>query len=280
MRWKQFLTPVESFDVRQAKEFIRDVSSDELTILDVRQPNEYEKGHIPGAKLIPMPNLTQRLHEIDPQKHTVVYCAIGGRSRMASQMLAGRGFNKVYNISGGFKSWKGDAAIGHKDLGLELFMGDESSEKTLAVAYSLEAGLRDFYLSMIPKVKNEAAKALFDKLSEIEVKHQSRIFEEYIKISGKSMSRKEFEKNTLFKAVEGGLTTDEYVNLFRPDWESTTDIVELAMSIEAQALDLYLRAADRTSKTESREVLIRIAEEERTHLAQLGNLIETIGVSG
>ncbi len=279
MRWKQFLTPVESFDVKQAQKFINDMSSDELTILDVRQPKEYENGHISGAKLIPMPDLTQRLHEIDPQKHTVVYCAIGGRSRMASQMLAGRGFNKVYNISGGFKAWKGEAAIGQEDLGLELFMGDESPEKTLIVAYSLEAGLHDFYLSMIPKVKNEAAKALFEKLSEIEAKHQSRVFEEYIKISGKSLSLEEFEKNTLFKAVEGGLTTDEYVNLFRPDWESTTDIVELAMSIEAQALDLYLRAADRSPETESRQVLIRIAEEERAHLTQLGNLIETIGVS-
>jgi rhodanese-related sulfurtransferase/rubrerythrin len=278
MRWKQFLTPVESFDVKQAQKFINDMSSDELTILDVRQPKEYENGHISGAKLIPMPDLTQRLHEIDPQKHTVVYCAIGGRSRMASQMLAGRGFNKVYNISGGFKAWKGEAAVGQEDLGLELFMGDESPEKTLLVAYSLEAGLRDFYLSMIPKVKNEAAKALFEKLSEIEAKHQSRVFEEYIKISGKSLSLEEFEKNTLLKAVEGGLTTDEYVNLFRPDWESTTDIVELAMSIEAQALDLYLRAADRSPETESRQVLIRIAEEERAHLTQLGNLIETIGV--
>jgi len=280
MRWKQFLTPVESLDAGQAQKFINDMSGRDLIILDVRQPNEYENGHIPGAKLIPMPELTDRLHEIDPQKHTVVYCAIGGRSRIASQMLAGRGFNKVYNLSGGFNAWKGEAAIGQEDLGLALFMGDESSEKTLAVAYSLEAGLRDFYLSMIPKVKNEAAKALFDKLSDIEVKHQSRIFEEYIRISGKPVSREEFEKNTLFKTVEGGLTTDEYVNLFRPDWESATDIVELAMSIEAQALDLYLRAADRSPETESAKVLIRIAEEERAHLVQLGNLIETIGVSG
>jgi rhodanese-related sulfurtransferase len=45
----------------------------EMTILDVRQPNEYETGHIPGAKLIPLPDLGSRLSEIDPQKPTLIY---------------------------------------------------------------------------------------------------------------------------------------------------------------------------------------------------------------
>jgi rhodanese-related sulfurtransferase len=50
-----------------------DTSPDEITILDVRQPSEYEGGHLPGAKLIPLPDLTERLNEIDPKKPTMVY---------------------------------------------------------------------------------------------------------------------------------------------------------------------------------------------------------------
>jgi len=50
-----------------------DRSSDDVTILDVRQPGEYEAGHIPGAKLIPLPDLADRLDEIDPDKPAVVY---------------------------------------------------------------------------------------------------------------------------------------------------------------------------------------------------------------
>ena len=201
---------------------------------------------------------------------------MGGRSRVAAQMLAGKGFDNVYNVSGGFKAWKGEAALGKEALGLDLFTGDESPEKTLVVAYSLEDGLRDFYLSMIPKVKDNDAKKLFQKLSQIEVNHQDRIFNEYITITGKSVSRKEFEKNIVSKAVEGGLTTEEYANIFQPDWESVPDIIGLAMSIEAQALDLYLRAADRSSDPQSKKALIQIADEERTHLAQLGKLMESI----
>lgn len=73
MRWRQFLTPVESFDTDQARKYMADKSLEEFTILDVRQPKEYEAGHIPGAKLVPLPDLTERLNEIDPQKPTMVY---------------------------------------------------------------------------------------------------------------------------------------------------------------------------------------------------------------
>jgi len=191
-------------------------------------------------------------------------------------MLAGKGFENVYNLSGGFKGWKSEAAFGQEDLGIELFTGEESLEKTLIVAYSLEDGLRDFYSSMIPEVENNDIKNLFQKLSEIEVKHQDRIFNEYITMTGKPVSREEFEKNTLPEIVEGGLTTQEYIDFFQPDMQSAADIIELAMSIEAQALDLYMRAAEKSSHPESKKVLIQIADEEREHLAQLGKLIELI----
>jgi rhodanese-related sulfurtransferase len=73
MRWKQFFTPVKSVDADTAREFMETRSSEELTTLDVRQPGEYEAGHIPGAKLIPLPDLTNRLSEIDPNRAVMVY---------------------------------------------------------------------------------------------------------------------------------------------------------------------------------------------------------------
>ena len=96
MRWKQFFTPVKAFDAQEAKAFMDQSKGDGFTLLDVRQPKEYETEHIPGAKLIPLGELDQRLGEVDSQKPTIVYCAIGGRSRVAAQMLSGKGFQEVY----------------------------------------------------------------------------------------------------------------------------------------------------------------------------------------
>ncbi len=73
MKWLQFLTPVRSIDFKETHEMIAGVRSGEIILLDVRQPNEYKLSHIPGATLIPLPELSNRLGEIDPQKPILVY---------------------------------------------------------------------------------------------------------------------------------------------------------------------------------------------------------------
>ncbi len=73
MRWKQFFTPVKSINTDEGHRLIEKNPSDELTILDIRQPGEYEAQHIPGAKLIPLPDLNERIAEVDPNKTTIVY---------------------------------------------------------------------------------------------------------------------------------------------------------------------------------------------------------------
>ena len=189
-------------------------------------------------------------------------------------MLSGKGFDHVINVAGGIKAWDGQVAVGSEEKGLDLLTGKESIEETLVAAYSLEAGLRDFYLSMIEKVQPADIKNLFRKLSDIELLHQDRIFNEYLQVSGEPIDRETFDRDLVVKAVEGGMTTDEYVQLFQPDWDSAVDVISLAMSIEAQALDLYTRASERSSDPRSKAALQKIAEEERVHLEQLGKLMD------
>ena len=73
MRWKQFFTPVQSINSQEAKEFMAGKTLDEFTLLDVRQPAEYEINHIPGSKLIPVGELDKRLDELDPDKPVLIY---------------------------------------------------------------------------------------------------------------------------------------------------------------------------------------------------------------
>jgi len=73
MRWKQFFTPVKSMDAPEARKFMGTLSGDDYNLIDVRQPGEYRSGHIPGAQLIPLADLSDRIDEIDPGKPTVLY---------------------------------------------------------------------------------------------------------------------------------------------------------------------------------------------------------------
>jgi len=201
---------------------------------------------------------------------------VGGRSRVAAQMLNERGFKVVYNLAGGIKAWEGNIAVGDVDLGLELFSGRESPEETLIVAYGMEQGLRDFYLTTIPDLDNPEVKKLFSQLADIEILHQDRIFELYLKTTDETVSRKDFEGRIVVTAMEGGLTTEEYINRLQPNLEDVREAVAIAMSIEAQALDLYQRAAQRSSREQSRAVLTQIASEEQVHLNKLGELMDTM----
>jgi rhodanese-related sulfurtransferase len=72
-RWKQFFTPIQSLSAKQGKDLMAHTPLDELIILDVRQPAEYRKGHIPGARLIPLPQLNNRFQELDRDKTILAY---------------------------------------------------------------------------------------------------------------------------------------------------------------------------------------------------------------
>ncbi len=73
MRWKQFLTPVRSMNVEEVRAYMNNHKEGSYNLLDVRQPGEYENERIPGAKLNPLPELSDRLSEMDSQRPTIVY---------------------------------------------------------------------------------------------------------------------------------------------------------------------------------------------------------------
>lgn len=70
---KRLFKPVKNMDPKEAKAFIEKHKEGTFTILDVRQPGEYEKAHIPGTKLVPLPQLRDAVDELDPERPTLVY---------------------------------------------------------------------------------------------------------------------------------------------------------------------------------------------------------------
>jgi rhodanese-related sulfurtransferase len=70
---KKLFTPVESLDADQLKAYLAEHKEGSFTLLDVRQPGEYEEAHIPGAKLIPIAQLPERMSELDPEKPVIAY---------------------------------------------------------------------------------------------------------------------------------------------------------------------------------------------------------------
>ncbi|WP_291326142.1 rhodanese-like domain-containing protein [Desulfovibrio sp. UCD-KL4C] len=274
MKWKQFLTPVQSVNGQEARALKDQYRDTDILYLDVRQPKEYKESHLPGAKLIPIGDLDKHLDDLDSDQPTVVYCAVGGRSRVAAQLLAGKGFTKIYNLTGGIKAWDKITAFGPEDQGMAMFSGTESAEESILIAYGLEEGLRDFYLLMQTKTTETDARKLFAKLADIEVIHQEQLLELYKEITGEQVTNDNFANSVVSPILEGGLTTEEYLARFQLDPDSITDILSIAMAIEAQALDLYQRASFNAQDAKTKEALQHIADEERQHLQYLADYMD------
>jgi sulfur-carrier protein adenylyltransferase/sulfurtransferase len=78
---------------------------DRFTLIDVREPYEYQIARIPGAKLIPLGELPKRLKELDPEAEIVAHCRSGARSQKAVDLLKQNGFQKARNMTGGILAW-------------------------------------------------------------------------------------------------------------------------------------------------------------------------------
>src|SRR3954451_13047502 len=84
--------------------------------VDIREPDEWEQGHLPGAVHVPRGNLESRIERIAPDKSqpVVLYCAVGSRSAFSAKTLSELGYTQAHSLAGGIEDWKRD--------GLEIVM--------------------------------------------------------------------------------------------------------------------------------------------------------------
>ena len=94
---------MKSISARELSEMLK--RGDDFLLLDVRNQDEYDFAKIEGAKLLPMPELEERLEELDKSRKTVVFCHAGGRSSKAVKLMEEEGFRDVINLAGGITSW-------------------------------------------------------------------------------------------------------------------------------------------------------------------------------
>jgi rhodanese-related sulfurtransferase len=68
-----YFKPVSTWSPEEVRQFLKEKNPEEYNLVDVRTPKEYEGGHLPGARLIPVAEVANRLSELDPNKPTIVY---------------------------------------------------------------------------------------------------------------------------------------------------------------------------------------------------------------
>ncbi len=273
MNWKNLFIPVENISADKVREYIKKNAAGTYQLLDVRQPGEYNSGHLAGAVLVPLKELPARLTELNSAKPTFVYCAIGGRSRAAAQFLSGQGFSTVFNMSGGIKAWEDRRAEGPESSGMELFRPDMDFADAISLAYAMEDGLQIFYHHLADETTDTAHKTLFKLLAGFENHHKVRLREEYKEEYGEELKPTAASSGIM----EGGLKINNFIKGLPSPLHSLNEILDLAMGLETQAFDLYSRMAVKSGRPESGEFFQRLAAEEQAHLALLAEEMDNMG---
>ncbi|MDA8431908.1 MAG: rhodanese-like domain-containing protein [Nitrospiraceae bacterium] len=267
-------TGIGTMSVEEARKWLADKKEGGAVLLDVRQPQEYRSGHLPGATLIPLPELPDRTGELDASKPVLAYCRSGNRSRAAAALLLTEGFQEVYSLDGGITAWNGRVATGDYRQGLSLLKGGETAEELTLLAWSLEEGSRLFYEKIAGLSADNGVKEVFYKIAGAEEKHKEKVLSAYRTVSGKEFSPDSPRGKDYEGVMEGGLRVEEAIAFLQGEGRSLLDMIEISMQVETNALDLYIKMSREIKSGAAGKVFASLIEEEKQHLSRLGRLLE------
>ena len=171
------------------------------------------------------------------------------------------------------RAWTGAKAFGPKELNMELLRGDETPAEITLFAYGMETALGRFYSVMSERTEDKALGELFRKLATIEQRHKEMIYSLYRSVEASGMDLPSFESRVRAQVMEGGFDIEAFLKENEPFMKTVPDALNVAMMIETQAMDLYLRYADKSTEMHTKEMLFKIADEEKAHLSSLGQLM-------
>ena len=155
-----------------------------------------------------------------------------------------------------------------------MVRGDETPSEIVVLAYNMEDSLQTYYRAMHDRAEDQEVRQLFSKLASIEAKHKRTILELSAKIHTPGGSTRISKMDPGKMVLEGGFDMAEFMEENEPILKTVPNVIDLAMMLETQALDLYLRFAAKSTNAETKDVLFKIAQEEKAHLASLGLLLE------
>jgi rubrerythrin len=179
-------------------------------------------------------------------------------------------------MQGGIHAWKGLVAEGAPESGMAYFSPATKPEELIALAWLLEDGSRKFYSELAAETKDQDAKNLFKDLFTAEERHQASLLKLYQELSGLA-SNSGFPGSVISlekegDVMEGGLRLSEVLAWAKG--KSVIEILELSVSSETNAYDLYVKMERQMKDQRSARVFHVLSGEEKQHLDRLSSLLE------
>ena len=252
------------------REYMAKRKEKEYVLIDVRQPMEYQAGHIPGALHIPLGEVERRLFELPSDRDLVFYCRSGGRSAAAATLAvdAEVTHKMVAHLEHGMLGWDGQTLTGYPRL--QLFDPDAALTDLLKRAIDLEKGAWRFYAEVVSRHPNAPVASVFETLSAAEIGHARVVYRFWQQTVSAPPAFEALYDGLTGDVLEGGIdVSDAIARIEALDDPPCIGLLEWAMHIEQSAYDLYRNTAERVAGTEANEAFLTIAQAEKAHMQSL-----------
>jgi rubrerythrin len=176
-------------------------------------------------------------------------------------------------MSGGMQAWKGLRAEGVPEAGISFFSDADSPGDLIRLAWMLEEGSRKFYSEVSRMLDDSEAVKLFHNLTIAEEHHKASLVKAYYDLPENGNAEDNyFKAGTESDIMEGGIHVSEALKWVKS--KSLRDTLELAISLEANAYDLYIKMERKMADSNSKRVFSILTDEEKKHLEQMTALLE------
>ncbi len=249
-------------------------------LVDVRQPAEYEAGHIPGALFLPLLELERKLFSLPGDRDWIFYCHSGGRSRAAAFLAAEAEatVKSVYNLEGGILAWEGKKLTDFPKV--QVFEKGAGTETLLYTAMDLEKGAWRFYRAAMEKTRDHPLFSILAKLSEAETAHARAVYQYWAPTQKDPPSFEDVFSSLAGDILEGGESLSGALERLEAlSGDLCLSIIELALHIEYSAYDLYRTAAETNEDGGAKSAFLSIAQAEKGHMRMLTRGISRCGES-
>jgi rhodanese-related sulfurtransferase/rubrerythrin len=256
-------------------------TQDETTymIIDVRQPQEYDHGHIPGAMFLPLLELESKLFDLPSNQNLIFYCSNGGRSLAAATLAIDAEITqqKVYNLTGGILNWYGQTLSGYPRI--RVLDDSEAIGARLYSVMNLEKGAWRYYHTIASRYPAAPWVDTFKSLSQAETAHAAAVYALWSSRTDNPPSFEQLFDDLAGDIIESGEPLEKVLNRIEsPEPEELClRLIEISLLIEVQAYELYRIVADRSSNSDDRDTLYHLAQAEKAHIRVLTKAIANCG---
>jgi rubrerythrin len=181
-------------------------------------------------------------------------------------------------MAGGIDAWNGLVAEGAYEAGLAYFSRAVRAEELISLSFALEEGNRVFYERISRDAKAEEAASVFRSLGRAEERHKETLRELHARVSGKGGEPAQPEGVEPGEFLEGGAPLGETLEWTRG--KTLEEVLELAIAMEANALDRYIKMGRAVADEPSREVFLALSREEKKHLERMASLLDRLQGGG